>query len=196
MLDVKITKSTQWSPTQKMSHRTPRSDVRCDLKRDEITKTKQTRNICFEGVASSTTFDDQFQHPWQYNSFPVLLCRGSIIVTAFSLASQPAPVGSQTIYSHLRCAGNLRIRKVRPRYGFPDGQASLASVSSDNTIEMLSININPEKIICGVPQGSVLGPLLFILFINDIVNVSTIFKLMFGDDTNIFASHKNADKLI
>ena len=50
---------------------------------------------------------------------------------------------------------------------------------------------NPEKIICGVPQGSVLGPLLFILNINDIGNVSNILKLiMFADDTNGFASHK------
>ena len=56
---------------------------------------------------------------------------------------------------------------------------------------------NPEKIICGVPQGSVLGSLLFILYINDIVNVSAILKLiMFADDTNVSASHRNVDQLI
>jgi len=39
----------------------------------------------------------------------------------------------------------------------------------------------------GVPQGSILGPLLIILNINDIVNVSKDAELLlFADDTNVF----------
>ena len=54
-----------------------------------------------------------------------------------------------------------------------------------------------KEISCGVPQGSILGPLLFILYINDIEYVSDIIKpILFADDTNLFHSHTCFNTLI
>ena len=47
-----------------------------------------------------------------------------------------------------------------------------------------------ETIACGVPQGSILGSLLFLIYVNDLNQVSNILDpMMFADDTNFFYSH-------
>ena len=50
---------------------------------------------------------------------------------------------------------------------------------------------NPMKVQVGVPQGSILGPLLFIVFINDLSNCLTnVSTNMYADDTTIYFSNK------
>ena len=69
-----------------------------------------------------------------------------------------------------------------------------------NRTQCVSLNgvvSEPRHIRHGVPQGSVLGPLLFLLFINDITNIDPRLKIkLFADDTNIFFYDANLPNLI
>ena len=50
------------------------------------------------------------------------------------------------------------------------------------------------NISCGIPQGSILGPLLFLLYVNDLPNGSSVLDpLLYADDTNLCYSNDDIE---
>lgn len=86
------------------------------------------------------------------------------------------------------------------RYGIRNKPLSLFASYLKDRSQQVVINGSKsliEKIMQGVPQGSVLGPLLFVIYINDIFNyltqkISNVFPVCYADDTNILCI--NSDK--
>ena len=52
-----------------------------------------------------------------------------------------------------------------------------------------------KPIRCGVPQSSIQGPLLYLIYVNDIENSCDSNILSFADDTTIYSSHSDINSL-
>ena len=88
---------------------------------------------------------------------------------------------------------DILLRKLK-HYGIRGTAQNLIASFLMNRQQYVSLhNAQSHKmyITCGVPQGSVLGPLLFTLYINDIVNCTSSTPRLFADDTCLILQHKN-----
>ena len=63
------------------------------------------------------------------------------------------------------------------------------------TYDGIQSDINSVK--CGVPQGSILGPLLLVIYMNDLFSVSEfLFTILYADDTCVLMNGKHLEDLI
>ena len=64
--------------------------------------------------------------------------------------------------------------------------------SREQYVSINGMNSSFQKLTCGVPQGSILGPLLFLIYINDLAYASSsAVTILFADDTNAIYKHKS-----
>ena len=64
-------------------------------------------------------------------------------------------------------------------------------------VSYANVKSSMKTIRCGVPQGSILGPLLFLIYTNDLINVcSKTSPFLFADDTNLFMNGKELPSMI
>ena len=63
-------------------------------------------------------------------------------------------------------------------------------------VQMGNTVSSEQTMTCGIPQGSSLGPVLFLIYINDLLNCSSALTFrIFEDDTNVFASARDLKTL-
>ena len=93
---------------------------------------------------------------------------------------------------------HLLIKKLE-HYGVRGIALNLIISYLNNRMQCVSYNNTTSDYLTvdtGVPQGSILGTLLFLIYINDIVNASTLLRiLLFADDTTLLYSNKSYSDL-
>lgn len=94
----------------------------------------------------------------------------------------------------------ILLNKMRDLFGISGIQLNWFESYLSNREQQCLINgslSTPKKIRCGVPQGSILGPLFFLLYINDMPDcLQNSVPSLYADDTVIYASSTDCDDLV
>ena len=60
-------------------------------------------------------------------------------------------------------------------------------------VDVNSVHSDPKSIVCGVPQGSILGPLLLLIYVNDMERAVSCKLLLYADDSAPLVSDSSVD---
>ena len=94
---------------------------------------------------------------------------------------------------------NILLHKLK-HYGLSKNSTGLIRNYLENRTHYVNfdnVNSDHQKISTGVPQGSILGPLLFLIYVNDLHNSSKLFQcILFADDTTLLTKKGINNNLI
>lgn len=94
---------------------------------------------------------------------------------------------------------SLLIKKLK-FYGFSDSSSNLLQSYLTNRRQQVRLKNNRSSFLktsAGVPQGSILGPVLFLIFINDLPNaLQGIHTVLFADDTTLLVSGESINTVL
>lgn len=86
------------------------------------------------------------------------------------------------------------LKKKLQNYGFEDKALSILSSYLGNRVQSVYFNgklSSPRPILAGVAQGSLMGPMMFNIYINDLPDYLECDTLLYADDTTLLLSHKD-----
>ena len=140
--------------------------------------------------------------PPTFNSF-LSLCITNFIVQVIVLNGPSKPANTNSVFQNFKNLGKDIFELPHFRVCPPHFLERIVALVKGQAINLLKSYLTNRKqkcqirnsfsserlIKCGVPQGSILGPLLFLLYINDLPHcLSKTKPRLFADDTNLTAS--------